>query len=126
MKVLATAVFLLTTLNCLGQITFQRTYGIGTYNEGRSVRQTFDGGYIIGGTESDAGNGATDMYLLKVDSLGIFQWHKTFGGSGVDRGYSVEQLSDSGYAIAGYTNSFGHGGYDGYLVRTDKNGDTLW
>ena len=108
------------------QIKFQRTYGIGTYNEGRCVKQTFDGGYIVAGTESEAGNGATDVYLLKVDSLGNFQWHKTFGGTGIDHGYAVEQMSDSGYAVAGYTNSFGNGGYDGYLVRTDKNGDTLW
>ena len=118
--------FLLFSLSISAQITFQRTYGVGTYNEGRSVKQTLDGGYIVAGTTSDAGNGATDVYLLKVDSLGNFQWHKTFGGSGIDRGYAVEQLNDSGYAVAGYTNSSGNGGYDGYLVRTNKNGDTLW
>ncbi len=108
------------------QVVFQRTYGIGTYNEGRSVKQTLDGGYIIGGTVSDAGTGGPDVYLLKLDQFGTPQWNKLFGGSNIDHGYSVEQLSDSGYAIAGYTNSFGNGGYDGYLIRTDKNGDTLW
>jgi hypothetical protein len=109
-----------------GQIMFQRTYGIGTYNEGRSVKQTLDGGYIIAGTVSDAGLGGPDVYLLKVDQFGNPQWNKLFGGSNIDRGYAVEQLSDSGYAVAGYTNSYGNGGYDGYLVRTDKNGDSLW
>jgi hypothetical protein len=108
------------------QIMFQRTYGIGTYNEGRSVKQTLDGGYIIAGTVSDAGSGGPDVYLLKVDQFGNPQWNKLFGGSNIDRGYAVEQLSDSGYAVAGYTNSYGSGGYDGYLVRTDKNGDSLW
>ena len=113
-------------LHSFSQIKFQHTYGLGVYTEGRSVKQTLDGGYIIGGITSDAGNGATDCYLLKVDSLGNFQWHKTFGGSGIDRAYAVEQLPDSGYVLAGYTSSFGNGDYDSYLVRTNKIGDTLW
>src|SRR5689334_22635247 len=100
------------------QVVFQHTYGIGTYNEGRCVKQTFDGGYIIAGTVSDAGSGGPDVCLLKVDPLGNVEWNKLFGGSNIDRGYSVEQLSDSGYAVAGYTNSLGNGGYDGYLIRT--------
>lgn len=118
--------FFLSSISSIAQITFQRTFGIGTYNEGRCVKQTFDGGYIIAGTESDAGNGATDFYLLKIDSVGNFKWHKTYGGTGIDRGYAVEQLADSGYAVAGYSNSNGAGGYDAFLVRVDKNGDTLW
>ncbi|MCX6291992.1 MAG: T9SS type A sorting domain-containing protein [Bacteroidetes bacterium] len=123
---LAVLLLMMVKTNASAQIIFQRTYGIGLYNEGRSVKPTFDGGYIIAGSESDAGNGSSDVYLLKIDSLGNFMWHKTFGGSNIDRGYAVEQLNDSGYAIAGYTNSFGSGGYDGYLIRTNKNGDTIW
>src|ERR1043165_4301428 len=123
---LALVVLLFSDTFVSGQILFQRTYGTGTYNEGRSVKQTLDGGYIIAGTVSDAGSGGPDVYLLKVDPLGNPQWNKLFGGSNIDRGYAVEQLSDSGYAVAGYTNSIGSGGYDGYMIRTDKNGDSLW
>jgi hypothetical protein len=39
---------------------------------------------------------------------------------------AIEILPDSGFIIAGYTNSFGNGGYDGWLMKIDKNGDTLW
>jgi len=72
-------------------------------------------------------NGSMDVLLIKTDSAGNGQFMRTYGGPNVDLGYSVVQLSDSGYAIAGYTNSFSiNGDYDAYLVRTDKNGDTLW
>jgi len=118
--------FLFYSVTGMAQIMFQRTYGFGLHNQGRSVHQTIDGGYIIGGTVSDIGAGETDIDLFKVDSLGNYQWNRTFGGSGVEQGYSVVQTSDSGYAICGYTNSFGYGGYDAYVIRTDKNGDTLW
>lgn len=108
------------------QITFQRTYGGSGSDEGRCVKQTWDGGYIIAGSTSSFGAGVTDVYLLKVDSFGNMQWQKTFGGNNIDRGYSLDITSDSGYVICGSTNSFGFGGYDAYLIRTDQNGDSIW
>lgn len=53
-------------------------------------------------------------------------WEKTFGGSGFDEGYCVQEASDGGYVIAGYTDYYGAGGYDVYLIRTDSDGNTLW
>jgi predicted secreted protein len=53
-------------------------------------------------------------------------WNKFFGGSGNDVGRSVRQTSDGGYIIVGYTESYGAGGYDVWLIRTDESGDTLW
>src|SRR5204862_1793859 len=103
------------------QIKFQRTYGGNGFDEGRCVKQTWDGGYIIAGSTSSFGAGAMDVLLLKVDSLGNAQWQKTFGGNNIDRGYSLDITADSGYVICGYTNSFGFGGYDAYLIRTDQN-----
>ncbi|MCK4584814.1 hypothetical protein KAU13_05300, partial [candidate division WOR-3 bacterium] len=55
-----------------------------------------------------------------------FLWTKTYGGSNQDRGYSVQQTSDGGYIIAGWTESFGAGGEDVYLIKTDSLGDSLW
>src|SRR5206468_2609251 len=78
------------------------------------------------GSTSSFGNGSSDVLLIKTDSLGKAQFMKTYGGDNIDKAYSVQQLPDSGFYIAGYTNSYGTGGYDGYLIRTDKNGDTLW
>ena len=92
---------------------------------GQDIQYTSDHGFIIAGTTSSFGSGNTAIYLLKVDSNGTFQWSKAIGGIGIEWGYSVKQTFDKGYVVAGYTNSFGNGGYDMYLVKTDSAGNTL-
>lgn len=110
-----------------GQVVkFEGVYGGNGYDYGYSVAQTYDKGYVVAGATSSFGNGNMDAYLLKVDSNGVAKLHRTFGGINIEQAYSVRETSDSGLVIAGYTNSFGHGGYDMYLVRTDRNGDSLW
>jgi len=49
-------------------------------------------------------------------------WSQTYGGTRSDAAYSLIETSDGGFAIAGYTDSFGAGGYDFWLVKTDTNG----
>lgn len=106
---------------------FYCTYGGNGYDVGYDVKQTFDGGYIITGSTSSFGQGNTDMYLLKLDSMGQVKFERSFGGLNNEIGKSVVQLSsDSGYVMAGYTSSSGVGGYDMYLVKADKNGNLVW
>lgn len=107
-------------------IKFTRSYGGAGYDEGYSIIQTYDKGYIIAGSTSSYGYGMTDAYLLKIDSVGDEQWYKFFGGMNIDKAYSVKETPDSGLVMAGYTNSMGLGGYDVYVIRTDRFGDTLW
>jgi len=107
---------------------WERTYGR-TYNDvGHSVQQTTDGGYIITGyTDSYLSSDSSDVYLIKTDNYGDTLWTKIYGGPyNHDRGYSVQQTTDEGYIIAGGTYSYGYGGSDVYLIKTDNNGDTLW
>ena len=70
--------------------------------------------------------GFSNIYLIKTDSLGDTLWTKTYGGSGSDSAYAVLETSDNGYIVAGYTNSFGAGGFDVFLIHTDADGDTVW
>ena len=63
------------------------------------------------------------MYLIKTDSGGNESWSKTFGGSSYEYGYSVRQTTDGRYILLGYTNSYGAGGVDMYLIKTDADGN---
>lgn len=108
------------------QIMFEKTFGGSADDWLTSVKKTTDGGYILAGTTMSYGAGDADVYLIKLDETGDTLWTKTFGGSGYDEAYCVLQTADSGYIIAGGTNSFGAGLMDVYLIRTTSNGDTIW
>jgi len=108
-----------------GNLIWNKTFGILGCSIVSSFLQFANGGYIITGSVS-FGPGNVDVYLIKTDTIGNVLWTKTFGGSHDDYGQSVQQTSDNGYIIAGYTNSFGTGNFDTYLIKTDVNGDTLW
>jgi regulation of enolase protein 1 (concanavalin A-like superfamily) len=108
-------------------VQWQKTFGGSDWDYGQSVQQTSDGGFIIAGSTQSFGAGSDDVYLIKTDPYGNFLWQNTFGGSHEDFGSSVQQTSDGGFIIAGYTDSFGVvGDCDVYLIKTDPNGDNQW
>jgi hypothetical protein len=109
-----------------GDTAWTRAYGGTSGDEGYSVQQTADGGYIVVGVTNSFGAGNADVYLLKTNAAGDTAWTRTYGGTSGDGGYSVQQTADSGYIIAGYTSSFGAGNHDVYLIKTDAAGDTVW
>jgi hypothetical protein len=116
-------VYLIKTDSAGNQI-WQTTFGGSDWDEGTSVQQTADGGYIITGY-TDSGT-SYDVYLVKTDSAGNLKWQKTFGGINDDYGYSVQQTTDGGYIIAGVTCSFGAGNFDVYLIKSDSAGNIQW
>ncbi len=106
--------------------SWERTWG-GTSNDMcRETQETSDGGYILAGYSRSFGNPNYDAWLIKTDPSGIEQWNKTYGGSGHDYAYSVQQTSDGGYIIAGYTPSFGPALANGWLIKTDSSGNEQW
>lgn len=107
-------------------VRFRKVIGNTGYDYGYSAKQTFDKGYIIGGTTSTFGSGNTDMYAVKTDSMGIPYRHAMIGGINIDQGSCIRQTSDSGYVFLGYTNSYGAGGYDLYLVKMDSTFNIQW
>ena len=107
---------------------WSRTYGGTGTDEGRSVVQTTDGGYAIAGRTYSFGEGSGDFWLVKVNSTGHEQWNRSYGGLMHEReeAYSIVQTSDGGYALAGLTTSYGHGGSGGWLVKVDSTGQKQW
>ncbi len=109
-----------------GNIIWAKTYRGTDYDFASSVQQTSDGGYILAGYTNSFGAGSDDIFLIKTDANGNVQWAKTYGGTNDDRAYPVQQTSDDGYILAGYTRSFGAGFDDIFLVKTDANGNIIW
>jgi len=108
------------------QITFQNTYGSANLERAQSVQQCTDGGYIITGYTTIFGTDSSDVYLIRTDEEGELSWSKTYGGLNFDRGHSVQQTSDGGFVITGYTQSFGAGFSSVYVIRVDNNGVLIW
>ncbi len=109
-----------------GDTLWTKTYGGTPDDFGNSVAECAGGGFIITGMTWSFGAGERDVYLIRTNADGDTLWTKTYGGTGGDYGYSVQECADSGFIITGWTYSFGASYYDVYLIRTDADGDTLW
>lgn len=111
--------------NSAGRMLWNRTYGGAAYDEAKVLILASDGGYALAGVTRSYGAGITDFWLVKTDLNGNPQWNRTYGGAGYDYLFSAIRTSDNGYALAGYTESYGQGG-DFWLVKTDINGVMIW
>jgi hypothetical protein len=127
-------------LNNLGNVVWQNSMGGSDYDGANCVNQTSDGGFIIAGytlsSDGDvSGNfGGSDFWVLKLDINGNISWQSQLGGgSNFDYAHSIEQTSDGGYIIAGYTsssdgdiNSGNNGGTDYWIVKLNATGGISW
>ena len=104
-----------------GDTLWTKSFGGTDTDEGYSVQQTNDGGFIIAGQVE-----SIDIYLIRTDINGNQLWAKVFGGDGSDLAYSAQQTSDGGFIVAGHLYRSNRINLDVYLIRTDSNGDTLW
>ncbi len=104
---------------------------IGLWDEEvHSMVRTFDGGYALTGWTKSYGIGApnfSNIFILKLDAAGNLRWGRVFGGDSNDQAYSIIQTQDSGYAVTGWTNSFGPPPHPNIIVlKVDKNGNLQW
>lgn len=121
-----TSDFWMLKTNSVGDSLWSKTYG-GPYNDiAFQAQETTDGGFVLTGYTQPSGFLNADIWLIKTDNVGEILWSQTYGGALNELAYSVEQTYDEGYIIAGYTMSYGAGGMDMWLVKTDLYGDTIW
>jgi len=113
-----------------GTISWSKYFGNTYNNQVICASKTNDNGYILSG-QTETASTSLDVWLVKLDSGGNEQWQKTFGGVSDDtiHPYSsgcVKQTSDNGYILLGTTESYGTGGKDFYLIKTDSTGTESW
>jgi hypothetical protein len=125
-----------------GNIQWQNTIGGSGDDAPWSIRQTTDGGYILGGLsdspisgdKTENGNGGLDYWIVKTDANGNIQWQNTIGGSYDDEIYSIQQTTDGGYILGGFSSSpisgdkteNSNGSDDYWIVKTDESGNIQW
>ena len=112
-------------------IEWQKSLGSGAWDQAHSIKQTTDGGYIVAGYKTDNQNGF-DYWIVKLSNTGNIEWQKSFGGSGIDNANSIQQTTDGGYIIAGYSNSTDGditgniGSTDYWIVKISSTGNIEW
>jgi hypothetical protein len=125
-------------VDATGNLVWQKCLGGTGYDEANAVQQTADGGYIVvGETWSKGGDvsglrGEQDIWVVKLDAAGNLVWQKCLGGSYWDWAYAVQQTTNGGYIVAGFTNSNdgdisgNHGYWDFWMVKLDAAGGLVW
>ncbi|MBU1936638.1 T9SS type A sorting domain-containing protein [bacterium] len=113
-------------LDSNGDSLWSHTYGGSDYDYCYSVWECTDGGYVLAGFTASFGAGMDDFWLVKTNANGDSLWSQTYGGSGTDACFGVEQTPDGGYILFGYTDSYGPSLANYYIVKTDANGTQLW
>jgi|GEM_PF-2020739 len=125
-KILPCFLFLILLAQASFSQGWEKSYG-GAKNEiAYDVLKTTDGGYVAVGSTNSFGAGGTDVFIVKINSSGTLKWTKVFGGAGNENAYSVAEANNGDLLIAGYTESFGAGGRDAYLIKLTANGLFKW
>ena len=112
-----------------GTVIWSKEFGgaTGLSDKGYSIRETSDGGFIVCGTTATYGSGSDDVYVLKISSVGSLSWSAVIGTAGANEaGREVQQTSDGGYIVAGYTDGSGTSFYDVYLIKLNATGTVQW
>ncbi|MEI7509802.1 MAG: T9SS type A sorting domain-containing protein [Flavobacterium sp.] len=131
-----------------GHLEWQKSFGGYGSDFLQSIRNTNDGGIILGGTSNSSDEpknilkndkkekcrGGDDFWIIKLDAKGNEEWQKTFGGIGQDKLKTICPTADGGYIIGGSSNSNlsdekkdnCYGGMDYWVIKIDFKGGIQW
>lgn len=126
LKVSCVFALLLCSFHGQGQISFYRVFGGNGYDRAEGLAQLPDSSYIVTGSSSSFEDAPSQAFLLKLDKLGFHVWSKEYGGAEFEEGKRVIFVPNYGYYIIGTSSSNAGGGFDGYVVFTDLNGNQQW
>ncbi|WP_232054710.1 PEGA domain-containing protein [Thermococcus sp. 2319x1] len=113
-------------LDADGNVKWQKTYGGNDYDWAYAVALAENGDIIVAGYTYSFGAGYDDVWVVRLDENGNVRWQKTYGGSYYDEAFAVALAENGDIIVAGYTASFGAGGYDVWVLRLDENGNVKW
>jgi len=116
----------ITKTDSLGNVFWSKRYGGSGLERIHSVLELSNDGLIVVGQTNSFGSGGDDILVISTDSEGEVIWSKTFGGNNNEAAYSIVQSPDEGFNIAGFTNSYGFGGYDMFLMHLNSSGNLQW
>lgn len=110
----------------VAQTRFYKQFSSDGYDYGQGIVELPDSSYMITGASSSFEDGPSQMFLLKIDSLGNYIWSKNYGGTEIDWGKRVKHIPNDCFFVGGFTNSQGNGAYDFALWKIDENGNEQW
>ena len=113
-------------LNSVGDTLWTKIIGSMNWDAGAYMIETSNNGYTIIGAKYSSGNGQSDLWIIKIDTMGNKLWEKLYGGVSYDFGASIIQTSDDGYLALGSTRISDTSDPDVWLIKTNSNGDSLW
>ena len=134
--------FWIVKLKADGSMQWQKTIGGQYVDELKSISQTKDGGYILGGysnspvsgDKTEANFGLGDYWIVKIDETGTIEWQRTLGGDKDDNLFTLSQTKDGGFIVGGNSNSgatnskskSSQNGSDFWVLKLDEKGEIDW
>jgi hypothetical protein len=128
----------LVNLNGVGNVQWKKAYGGSGNDDVYSIQQTRDRGYVMAGKtlsnnwDVSGNHGDYDAWVVKLDSIGVIQWQRCFGGTGWEEAKSIKQTEDGGYVFTGFATSIdgdltqNKGSFDLWVVKLDSTGNIEW
>jgi hypothetical protein len=116
-----------------GGVEWQKVYGGNNDDDAYSVIRTTDGGYIVAGATFSTpvsppfsgdvtfNHGGKEGWIIKLSTLGVKQWQRSYGGSSHDEFDDIRQTADGGYIVTGYTQS-----HDGDVLNNPNPNSSYW